>query len=106
VSLTAENHHPRASKSPSVHWWYCVRVTTAGGKSVASTIRIQIMIGRRLVKRIAVISLRKGYDHWCAALGGGASVLNVVPRGKKLLFQAVVTAQGVTAKRNWPIIVR
>jgi hypothetical protein len=28
-----------------------------------------------------------------------------VPRGKRLIFQAVVRAQGVTVKRNWPIVV-
>jgi hypothetical protein len=50
--------------------------------------------------------LKKGYDHWDAAIGGEASVLNVLPRGKKLIFQAVVRANGETVKRNWPIVVR
>lgn len=106
VTLTAQNHHPRASRSPSVHWWYCVKVETAAGTSVASTIRLQVVSGRTLVRRLGLVSLRKGYDHWCQAIGGEASVLNALPVGKKLIFQAVVTAQGVTVKRNWPIIVR
>jgi hypothetical protein len=106
VRLTAQNHHPTASHSPSVHWWYCVKVTTPEGKSVASTIRIQIVSGSTVVRRLALITLRKGYDHWCQALGGEASVLNVLPRGEELVFQAVVRAEGVTVKRNWPIIVR
>ena len=89
-----------------MHWWYCVKVTTAAGKSVASTIHIQIVEGRRVVERIASISLRKGYNHWCQALGGEASVLNVLPRGEPLAFQAVVRAQGETVSRSWPIVVR
>jgi hypothetical protein len=105
VTLTAQNHHPRATHSPSVHWSYCVRITTASGTSVASTIRIQVVSGRTAWK-IAVISLRKGYDHWCQAIGGEASILNTLPIGRKLIFQAVVTAEGVTVKRNWPIVVR
>jgi hypothetical protein len=105
VALTAQNHHPRASRSPSVHWWYCVKVTTAAGTSVASTIRLQIVSGRALIRRLALVSLRKGYDHWCQAIGGEASILNTLPLGRRLIFQAVVTAQGVTVKRNWLIVV-
>jgi hypothetical protein len=105
VTLTAQNHHPRASHSPSLHWSYCVKITTAAGESVASKIRIQV-VSARTVRRIALISLRKGYDHWCQAIGGEASILNTLPIGRKLFFQAVVTADGVTVRRNWPIIVR
>lgn len=105
VTLTAQNHHPRASHSPSVQWSYCVKVTTAAGDSVASKIRIQVVSGRT-VRRIALISLRKGYDHWCQAIGGEASIFNALPMGRTLIFQAVVTADGATVKRNWPIIVR
>jgi hypothetical protein len=105
VTLTAQNHHPRASHSPSVHWSYCVKITTATGESVASEIRVQV-VSSSTVRRIALISLRKGYDHWCQAIGGEASILNTLPIGRKLIFQAVVTADGVTVRRNWPIIVR
>jgi len=48
----------------------------------------------------------KVYNHWCQALGGEVSLLNVVPKGKPLDFQAVVTANGMTVRRNWPIIVQ
>jgi hypothetical protein len=82
-----------------------VKITTAAGKSVASKIRVQVVTGRT-VKGIALISLRKGYDHWCQAIGGEASILNTLPLDRRLIFQAVVTADGVTVKRNWPIIVR
>ena len=104
VTLTAQSHQPRASLSPSEHWWYCVKVTATAGTPIASTIRIQVVWGRT-VRRIALISLRKGYDRWCQPLGGEASVLNTLPVGRTLIFQAVVTADGVTVKRNWPIIV-
>jgi len=33
-------------------------------------------------------------------------VLLAEPRGKKLVFQAVVRADGVTVKRNWSIVVQ
>ena len=105
VTLTAQNHHPVASHSPVVHWSYCVKVTTAAGTSVASSIRIQVVSGRT-VRPVALISLRKGYNHWCQALGGEASILNTLPIGRKMFFEAVVTADGVTVKRTWPIIVR
>jgi hypothetical protein len=105
VTLTAQNHHPRASGSPSVQWGYCVRVRTAAGKSVASTIHLQILQGRKPVGQVGFVSLRKGYDHWCASIGGETNPLLAVPRGKKLIFQAVVRAEGVTVKRNWPIVV-
>lgn len=106
VTLTAQNHRPRPSESPSWHWGYCVKVRTATGKSVASTIHLQILLGRKPVQGVGFVSLKKGYDHWCAAIGGEANVLLAVPRGKKLIFQAVVRAKGVTVKRNWPFVVR
>jgi hypothetical protein len=106
VTLTADNHHPHPSNNPSWQWGYCVKVRTAAGKSVASTIHLQILFGRKLVRRLAFVSLRKGYDHWCAAIGGEDNVLLAVPPAKKLTFQAVVRANGVTVKRNWPIVVR
>jgi hypothetical protein len=106
VTLTAQNHQPRASHSPYKHWWYSVKVTTATGKSVASTIHLQILSGHTPLAGVGLVRLKKGYDHWAAAIGGEASVLNALPRGKKLVFQAVVRANGVTVKRNWPIVVR
>jgi hypothetical protein len=106
VTLTAQNHRPRASKSPYKHWWYSVKVTTAAGKSVASTIHFQILSGGTPLEGVGLVTLKKGYDHWSAAIGGEASVLNALPRGKKLIFQAVVKAKGVTVRRNWPIVVR
>lgn len=106
VTLTAKNHEPRASESPYKHWWYSVKVTTAAGKSVASTIHLQILSGRTPLEGVGLVTLKKGYDHWSAAIGGEASVLHGLPRGKKLIFQAVVRAKGVTVKRNWPIVVR
>lgn len=106
VTLTAQNHQPRASHSPYKHWWYSVKVTTAAGKSVPSTIHLQILSGHIPLAGVGLVTLKKGYDHWSAAIGGEASVLNVLPRGKTLIFQAVVRAKGVTVKRNWPIIVR
>jgi hypothetical protein len=106
VTLTAQNHQPRPSRSPYKHWWYSVKVTTAAGKSVASRIHFKILSGHTPLAGVGLVTLKKGHDHWSAAIGGEASVLNVLPRGKKLILQAVVRAKGVTVKRNWPIIVR
>jgi hypothetical protein len=41
-----------------------------------------------------LVTLKKGYDHWDAAIGSDARVLNVLLRGEKLIFQAVVRANG------------
>lgn len=106
VILTAKNHQPRVSNSPYKHWWYSVKVTTAAGKSVAATLHLQILSGRTPLKGVGLVTLKQGYDHWGAAIGGEASVLHGLPRGKKLIFQAVVRAKGLTVKRNWPIVVR
>ena len=105
VTLTAQNHQPRPSPSPYKHWWYSVKVTTATGRSVASTIHLQILSGHRPLAGVGLVMLKKGYDQWGADIGGEAGVLNALPRGKKLIFQAVVRADGVTVKRNWPIVV-
>lgn len=106
VTLTAKNHYPRPRNDPGWQWGYCVRITTAAGKSVASTIHLQILMGATRVAALGYVSLRRGYDHWCATIGGEDNVLLGVPRGKKLVFQAVVRADGVTVRRNWPIVVR
>jgi hypothetical protein len=106
VTLTARNHDPHPRNDPGWQWGYCVRITTAAGKSVASTTHLQILMGTTRVAALGSVSLRKGYDHWCAAIGGEDNVLLGVPRGKKLVFQAVVRADGLTVRRNWPIVVR
>lgn len=105
VTLTAESHRPHPSESPAWHWWYCVKVTTAAGRSVASQIRLRILLGRDRMEEVGVVSLGQGYDHWCAAIGGEGNALDALPRGKKLVFEAVVTADGATVKRDWPIVV-
>jgi hypothetical protein len=106
VTLTAQNHQPRPNQSPGWHWDYCVKVGTATGKSVASTIHLQILSRDSPVGSVGSVSLREGYDHWCAAIGGEGNVLDGLPRGEKLIFQAVVRAKRVTVKRDWPIIVQ
>ncbi|MGZ4383336.1 MAG: hypothetical protein ACXVY3_01940 [Gaiellaceae bacterium] len=83
-----------------------MKVRTAAGTSVASTIHLQILLGGKPVGAVGLVSLKKGYDHWCGAIGGEANVLLAVPRRTKLIFQAVVRAEGVTVNRNWPIVVR
>jgi hypothetical protein len=111
VTLTAKNHHPHPSESPTWHWWYCVKIGTAGGKAVPAPVRlhVQILLGRTPVEDVALVYMKKGYhwNHaWCGAIGGEGNVLDAAPRGKRLDFQAVVKAMGVTFRRNFPIIVR
>lgn len=101
VTLWAENHHPHPSQSPSWQWWYCVKVTTP----VASRILVQIVSGRTPVEGVGEIWLKKGYNRRCADIGGEANVLDSLPRGKKLVLQAAVRADGVTVEQNWPIVV-
>ena len=61
-------------------------------------------LGRTPVEGVGLVSVKRGA--WCAAIGGESNVLDAAPRGKKLVFQAVVRTKGVTVKRNWPIVVR
>lgn len=107
VTLTAKNHDPHPSSSPTWHWWYSVKICTPGGKPVAAPVHLylQILSGHSTVEGVGLVILKKGYDAWTAAIGGEANVLNAAPRGRKLVFQAVVRAKGVTVKRNWPIVV-
>jgi hypothetical protein len=102
VTLTAENHDPHPRNDPGWQWGYCVRVRTATGRSI----HLQILMGGSRVAALGYVSLLKGYDHWCAAVGGEDNVLLGVPRGKQLVFQAVVKAEGVLVRRNWPFVVR
>jgi hypothetical protein len=108
VILTAQNHHPRASNSPYVHWGYCVKVRTAAGKAPPSKIHLllEILRGRTPVAGVGEVWLNRGYDNWCGGIGGETNPLLAVQRGKKLFFHAVVTTMGVTVKRSWPIVVR
>jgi hypothetical protein len=104
LHLTRRNHQP----PPSEQWWYCVRVRTAAGKPVHAPIRLhlQIVSGRKPVEDVGLVSLAKGYNRWCGSIGGEYNVLEAVPHGKQLVFQAVVTTMGVTVEQSWPIVVR
>lgn len=108
VMLSAQNHHPRASTSPYVHWGYCVRVRTAAGRTPPSKIHLvlQILNGGTSSAGVGEVWLNKGYDNWCGEIGGETNPLLGLPHGKRLAFQAVVTAMGVTVKRSWPIVIR
>lgn len=108
VILTAQSHQPHASNSPYVHWGYCVKVRTAAGKAPPSKIHLllQILKGRTPVAGVGEVWLNRGYDNWCGGIGGETNPLLTLQRGKKLFFHAVVTAMGVTVRRNWPIVVR
>jgi hypothetical protein len=105
VTLRADNHDPHPDTDPSWQWGYCVRVRTVSAETVAATIHLQILLGRKRVAQVGFVSLRKGYNHWCGSIGGETDPLLTVPRGKKLLFQAVVRAEGTTVKANWPFVV-
>ena len=64
------------------------------------------LLGRTPVEGVGLVSLKRGYDNWCGSIGGEYNVLEAVPRGKKLIFQAVVKTMDVTVRQNWPIVVR
>jgi hypothetical protein len=115
VTLTAQTHHPllhltglNHQPPPSEQWGYCVKISTATGKPVPAPTRLHLRIlsGRAPVGDAGLVSLRKGYDRWCGSIGGEYNVLEAVPRGKPLVFQAVVRTMGVTVERNWPLVVR
>lgn len=115
VTLTAKNHHPLLTLTglhhqppPNEQWWYCVKVRTAAGKPVPAPVHLglRILSGRTPVGEAGTVTFRRGAsDHWCGSIGGEHNVLEEVPRGKPLVFQAVVTTRGVTVRQNWPIVV-
>lgn len=104
VHLTGRNHQP----PPNEQWGYCVKIRTADGKRVPAPVKLslQIVEGRTSVGAVGLVSLNKGYDDWCGSIGGEYNVLEAVPRGRQLDFQAVVTTMGVTVTKDWPIVVR
>jgi hypothetical protein len=116
VTLTATSHHPLVSLTgrnhqppPSQQWGYCVKIRTAAGKTVPAPIqlRLQILSGRTPVEGVGLVSLHTGYDNWCGSIGGEYNALEGAARyGKRLVFQAVVKAMGITVTRDWPIVVR
>jgi hypothetical protein len=69
-------------------------------------IHVRFLSGHTSLEGVGLVWLKRGYDHWCQAIGGEVNVLLGLPRGKKLVLQAVVRADGVTVRRNWPIVVR
>lgn len=86
-----------------------MKVRTADGKHLEAPIRLdlQILKGSTPVAGVGQVSLNKGYDNWCGSIGGEYNALEAAARrGHNLVFQAVVTAMGVTVKKNWPIDVR
>ena len=101
VALTAQSHHPLVGKP----WWYKVKVTDAAGKPVAAKIHLQILFGGAPVGQVGVHKVKNGV--WREVIGKGAnSPFPAAARGQPLVFQAVVTAKGVTVKRNWAIVVK
>jgi hypothetical protein len=114
VTLTAKNHHPLLTLTgrnhqppPSQQWGYCVKIRTSSGKPVPAPIQLhlQFVLNRTVVKRMGMVSLNKGYDNWCGSIGGEYNMLEALPPGKKVDFQAVVKSMGVTVRQNWPIVV-
>lgn len=115
VALTAQNHRPllrltgrNHQPPPNEQWGYCVQIGTAAGKPVPGPVKfhLQILLGHRAVAGVGLVSFKTGArDHWCGSIGGEYNVLEVVPPGRKLVFQAVVKAMGLTVKKNWPIVV-
>jgi hypothetical protein len=101
VVFHGQDHHPRAGK----RWSYEVRVTDRDGNRVSARIHLQILFGGVAVGQVGVHRVRNGA--WRETLGTpGNPPFPAAARGRRLVFQTVVTARGVTVKRNWPIVVR
>lgn len=101
VKLTADSHHPRVRKP----WHYEVRVTDATGKPVPASVHLQILFGGAPVGQIGRHRVQNGI--WRETLGvPGNPPFPARARGIRLVFQAVATARGQTAKANYWIQVR
>jgi hypothetical protein len=100
VTLTAQSHTPRVGKP----WHYVVRVTDAAGRPVRAKVHVQILFGGAPVGQIGTHIVT---GVWQETIGQGANQpFPAESRGYPLVFESVVTAKGVTVKRNWPIRVR
>jgi hypothetical protein len=101
VRLTADSHHPRAGKP----WHYEVRVTDAAGKPIPARVHLQIVFNGVPVGQIGRHTVANGV--WRETLGvPGNPPFPARARGIHLTFQAIASANGQTAKANYPIVVR
>jgi hypothetical protein len=101
VRLTADTHRPRAGK----RWHYTVRVTDAAGKPVPAAVHLQILFGSVPVGQVGRHRVQNGV--WSETLGTpGNPPFPARARGIRLVFQAVATARGQTAKANYWIRVQ
>jgi predicted small lipoprotein YifL len=101
VRLTADSHQPRVGKP----WHYEVRVTDAAGKPVPAAVHLQILFGSVPVGQVGRHRVRNGV--WSETLGTpGNPPFPARARGIRLVFQAVATARGQTAKANYWIRVQ
>lgn len=101
VRLTAQSHQPRVGKP----WHYEVRVTDSSGKPVPALIHLQILFGGVPVGQVGRHRVRNGV--WRETIGAGANVaFPARALGQPLVFQAVVTAKGVTKTAEYWIRVR
>lgn len=98
VTLTGQTHHPKVNG----RWSYTVRVTDAAGKPIPAKIHLQVLFAGVPVGQIGRHEIKNGV--WHETIGApGNPPFPPASRGRHLVFQAVVTADGVTVKRDWPI---
>ena len=99
--LRAQDHHPRVGRP----WHYEVAVTDRSGRPVPARIHLQILFGGSPVGQVGVH--RRPDGRWQETIGTGVNPpFPARSVGIPLVFEAVVTARGVTVKRDWPIVVR
>ncbi|MDX6513978.1 MAG: hypothetical protein QOE36_3482 [Gaiellaceae bacterium] len=100
VELTADTHTPKAGAK----WSYAVRVTDGRGRPLPARVHLQILFGGAPVGQVGAHRVR---GLWRETLGTPRNPpWPARSRGVPLTFQAVVTANGMTVKRNWWIRVR
>jgi hypothetical protein len=101
VTLAAPTHRPRA-KEP---WLYAVRVTDAKGRPLPAQIRMQVLFAGVPVGKVDGGKTFRFRGVWREPKKSPV-IWPAESRGRPLVFQAIVTALGVTRTVNYWIRVR
>ena len=101
ATLHAPTRAPRAGKP----WLYSVRVTDLQGRPIAARIRMQVLFGGIPVGKVDGGRTFRFVGVWCEPRDSPV-LWPPQASGRPLVFEAIVTARGRTARLHYPVRVR
>jgi hypothetical protein len=101
VTISSPTHHPIVDKP----WPVKITVTDMSGKPLPARLTMQVLFGGVPVGKIDNGAVYRFVGTWQEKKGNEIT-WPPASRGQPLVFQAIVTATGKTAKRDWWIRVR